>query len=152
MWAAAWGALALLKRHFGLAIEVGRQGQDQARQRRKSPREKWLFPTSHRHTLLLVTRREATLLFIRLQSIPGEPNARRPGAHSRVAADMLSQNETADAQKGRVVREVQRWAPRRGLALLVRVCMDSDVDCGLRAQQERPAVQVQNICPFHGYL
>jgi hypothetical protein len=45
MWAAAWGLLALLKRHFGLAIEVGRQGQEQARQRRRSLREKWLSPT-----------------------------------------------------------------------------------------------------------
>lgn len=42
------------------------------------------------------------------------------------------ETETADAQKGRLLREVPRWAPRRGsvyqqcLALLVRVCMDSD--------------------------
>lgn len=43
-WAAAWGALALRKRHFGLAIEVGRQGQGQARQRRKSLVDKWLSP------------------------------------------------------------------------------------------------------------
>lgn len=47
MWAAAWGALALLKRHFGLAIEVGRQGQEQARLRRKSlpDRVAFLHPT-----------------------------------------------------------------------------------------------------------
>lgn len=37
------GALALLKRHFGLAIEVERQGQEQARQRRESLKDRVAF-------------------------------------------------------------------------------------------------------------
>lgn len=67
------GALALLKRHFGLGIEVGRQGQERARQRRKCLREKWLFLTSRLSTLLLVTRKKARLLLILFrESSPGE--------------------------------------------------------------------------------
>lgn len=61
------GVPALLKRHFGLAIEVGRQGQEQAGQRRKSLLAEWLFPTPYLSTPLLVTLRKATLLLIQFQ-------------------------------------------------------------------------------------
>lgn len=58
------GALALLKRHFGLAIEVGRQGQEQARPRRKSLMDRVAFLHPAPVHPVLVTRRKATLLLI----------------------------------------------------------------------------------------
>lgn len=65
------GALALLKRHFGLAIEVGRQGQ--VRPRRKSLMDRVAFLHPAPVHPVLVTRRKATLLLIQEK----QPNAHR---------------------------------------------------------------------------
>lgn len=139
MWAAAWGALALLKRHFGLAIEVGRQGQEQARQRRKSLPDRVAFLHPHPSTPLLVTHRKTTLLLIGFQeSSPGE-TAERPQTGPE-ADDMLSQDRPR-LQKPRKATDYgrrSRGTEERGSSdqqhsvLLVRVCMDSAKNHGLQ--------------------
>lgn len=157
MWAAAWGVLALLKRHFGLAIEVGRQGQEQARQRRRSLQAKWLSPTPHLSSLLLVTRRKATLLLIPFQeSIPGKtatcPDG--PEAAHAFTRDRLRLQTPREGVQSTVV--VQQWAWRRGLRVPTALSPSGE---GVRRRAPwaaslagRPVVQVQNICPTHGYL
>lgn len=153
MWAAACGALALLKRHFGLAIEVGRQGQGQARQRRKSLVDKWFSPTSHLPTLLLVTRRKATPLLIQFQeSLPGQ-TAKCPNGPE---ADMLSQGDRLRQQMPRKAIYCGRCSNgHRGgsmyqqhLVLLVRVCVDSDRNHGCKPSRSGLQSRFKTFVPF----
>lgn len=109
-WAAAWGALALLKRHFGLAIEVGRQGQGQARQRRKSLVDKWLSPP---HTRPPSCWSPVEKLHHCSFSSKSRRQDKQPNAQTGLRLTCFhKETETADAQEGNLLRQVQQWAPR----------------------------------------
>lgn len=136
-WAAAWGALTLRKRHFGLAIEVGRQGQGQARQRRKSLVDKWLSPP---HTCPPSCWSPVEKLHHCSFSSKSHRQDKRPNAQTWPEADMLSQGDRLRRQMPRKAIYCGRCSNgHRGgsmyqqhLVLLVRVCVDSDRNHGCK--------------------
>lgn len=149
MWAAAWGGTGPPEKTLWACYRGRKTGTGPGQAEEEKPQRKVASPH------LTPAHRPAGHPY-RSYTIAHSASV-NPGRAERPQLTCFhKETETADAQKGRLLREVPRWAPRRGSAyqqcsaLLVRVCMDSDGALG--CEPSRRGLRFRFICPFHGYL